>query len=250
MFPYTESANVITTSTKSDIITDVQKCTLEDKKGRINYESFVKFLGLNFRFHKELDLLLGSGNIKLPNSTAIFNMGSATDCPSWKLGLCQACKNGKRFCYALKAETEMRKFVLPFRRRQEKLWKKITAEEFALSFLIINSLKVVKYKALRLNESGDFWGQECVDKAGKIARILKPYGVRVYCYTARSDLDYSHVEVLKVTGSGWTNEYVRGEFRLIYNKKERPRGYGICIMNCKVCDRCLRGGMKTCVLKH
>ena len=52
-----------------------------------------------------LKSVLGSeGNLKIPSSTAIFNMGSATDCPSLKLGLCKAYFNGKHICYAKKAE--------------------------------------------------------------------------------------------------------------------------------------------------
>ena len=37
-----------------------------------------------------LKKLLRSGNKKIPSSTAIFNMASAHNCPSKKLGLCKA----------------------------------------------------------------------------------------------------------------------------------------------------------------
>ena len=61
----------------------------------------------------KLGSLLSEGNIKIPSTTAIFNMTSAKDCPSLKLGLCKAFHNGKNICYAKKSETEWRKNVLP-----------------------------------------------------------------------------------------------------------------------------------------
>ena len=59
------------------------------------------------------------GNKKLPKTTAIFNMGAATDCPSLELGLCQAFVGEKLVCYAMKAESGLYPDVLPYRRRQE-----------------------------------------------------------------------------------------------------------------------------------
>ena len=57
------------------------------------------------------------GNKKIGNDTLIFNMGSATDCPSKKLGLCRHCDK----CYALKAERQYPQ-VRPFRDRQADYW--------------------------------------------------------------------------------------------------------------------------------
>jgi hypothetical protein len=68
---------------------------------------------------EELKKLIQAGNHKLPKSTAIFNMASATDCPSLKLGLCSAVdENGKLFCYAKKSEAGYRPDVLPYRRKK------------------------------------------------------------------------------------------------------------------------------------
>ena len=112
-------------------------------KRDVSLRSFAKILtygkGKSFC---ELNQLLSDGNIKVSNTTAIFNMSSATDCPSLKLGLCKAIFNGKHVCYAKKAEREFRPEVLPYRRRQEEFWQKVTAEEFVAQFLLINALKV------------------------------------------------------------------------------------------------------------
>ena len=151
---------------------------------------------------------LVAGNKKLPNTTAIFNMGSATDCPSRKLGLCSACKAGVK-CYALKAELPCWPAVLPFRRRQEKFWKETNPENFVLQFLALNAIKTKPFNALRFNEAGDFWSQECVKKAEKIARILNTYNVVVYCYTSRSDLDYGKISALRISGSGFKKKGVK-----------------------------------------
>jgi len=197
-----------------------------------------------------LNSLIRSGNRKVPRTTAIFNMGSATDCPSKDLGFCQAySESGEHVCYAKKFECEFRPHVLPFRRKQEKYWKKTSAEQFIVDFLILNSLKATPFTALRFNEAGDFWSQECVNKAEQIARVLKKYGIRVYCYTSRQDLDFSRVRHLVISGSGFQKAGVRGVFKMIYDKKEKPSGYGICKMNCKICQRCLIG-RKTVVLQH
>jgi hypothetical protein len=74
---------------------------------------------LSLRFKTQdfpLYWLLGDeGNRKIPKSTAIFNMSSALNCPSKKLGLCKAASQGAK-CYARKAEI-LYPQVLPYRER-------------------------------------------------------------------------------------------------------------------------------------
>lgn len=186
------------------------------------------------------------GNTKLPTSTAIFNLCSAKDCPSLRLGFCQAFYKGKCVCYALRGELRWTG-PLPYRRRQEKLWDSLAAKEFAAQFLSIVERRRIRTKALRLNESGDFRSQADVRKASRIAELLAPAGVRVYSYTARRDLDFSKVsDNLVVNGSGFK---VRGEFKFILSRKDRPKGYGICPMDCRKCRRCL-DGKNTCIVRH
>jgi len=197
-----------------------------------------------------LSSLISEGNIKIPSSTAIFNMTSAKNCPSLKLGLCQAYCNGKHICYAKKAEREYRKNVLPYRMRQEEYWKNVTPNEFVVDFVLLNSLKVKPFSAIRLNEAGDFVSQKCVDKAEKIASMLHRFGIRCYCYTSRSDLNFSKCRYLVISGSNFKKDGVSNIFKIIGNKKELPKGYGICRGDCSVCKRCLLRNMKTCVIKH
>ena len=200
--------------------------------------------------HLELKSLLSSGNTKIPSSTAIFNMSSATDCPSLRLGLCAAVKAGVK-CYAKKSEVACRPQVLPYRRKQENYWKRIDAGKFALDFLAINATKVQNpYTALRFNEAGDFHSQECLDKADSIARILSDFGVVTYCYTSRSDLDFSKVKSLVVMGSGFRKDGIKSEFKIIPKGTKKPKGYGLCPMDCNICTRCHVKGMKTAVMAH
>ena len=121
------------------------------------------------------------GNKKLPKTTAIFNITSALECKSRKLGLCQLGKDTKK-CYALKAE-KCYPSVLPYRNRQTNLWDNMNAEEFVKNFMKEKGRR--KIDALRFNESGDFRGQRDVNKLIKIARLLQAEGIKVYCYTAR-----------------------------------------------------------------
>jgi len=215
----------------------------------LDMSRLIKLMGLTSE-KMELNSLMHGGNDKIPTSTAIFSMGSAHDCPSRKLGFCQAINGeGKNCCYAMKAEYSYHPDVLPYRRRQEKFWKKITASQFVTQFIIINSFKPVPFKALRLNESGDFHSQACVDKAEEIARHLAKYKVKVYCYTARKDLDFSKVRNLVILGSNFHKVGMRGTFKMVLNKKDKPSGYGICKGDCRVCNRCLVG-RNTVILKH
>jgi hypothetical protein len=196
-----------------------------------------------------LKKLLSSGNMKLPKSTAIFNLCAATDCPSKKLGLCQAIdsKTGKVICYALKAE-RLYPPVLPYRRKQEVYWKSVTAEDFVRDFLAINAKKRNKYQALRINEAGDFVTQKDVAKVDKIAELLQGV-VKVYTYTARKDLDYSKVKYLVINGSGFKTPGIAGFFNYIEKGQEIPTGFKECVGDCRICARCQHGA-NTVVLRH
>lgn len=204
------------------------------------------------RKNNPLASLLSSGNLKLPTTTAIFNMSSATDCPSLKLGLCKAMVGDKSVCYAMKAELPYRPDVLPYRRRQEDYWKNISAEEFVVQFLMIQSTKKKPYDKIRFNESGDFHDQSCVKKLNKIASYLKRYRVKIYCYTSRDDLDFTCVTSnnLVINGSGFKKAGITNEFKMIESLEDRPAGFAICPKDCRLCDRCSISGKNTVVLKH
>jgi len=200
-------------------------------------------------FWKLFSLLGREGNIKIPSTTAIFNTSSATDCASKKLGLCAACKAGVK-CYALKAEYSYHPLVLPYRRRQETFWKGITAQDFVSQFLLINAFRVKPFNALRFSEAGDFANQKSLDKAEKIATLLSRFGIRCYTYSSRSDLDFSKCKNLIVSGSGFIKTGVSNIFKIIKDKKDRPKGWSICKGNCRICNLCQIRGKRIVTLAH
>ena len=216
-------------------------------------KSFARLLTVGMGKHyAPLSKLLSTGNTKLPKTTAIFNMASAHDCPSLALGLCRAySKTGKHVCYARKSETTMRPMVQPRREKQMRFWLDCTPEEFAWQFLLINALKERPWEFLRFNEAGDFHTQDCVDKAERIATILSNYDIKVYGYTCRADLDFSKLRNLVLSGSGFEKEGVSNIFMMVEDvKADRPKGYGICPMDCRDCNRCMVRGFKTVVKRH
>ncbi len=226
---------------------------MRSPSANMSLKSFAKILTVGLGKHYcKLSQLISSGNTKLPRTVAIFNMGSAHDCPAFARGFCQAYnKNGKHVCYALKSETSMRPLVEPYRNKQKTFWLSCTAEDFVSQFLLINSLKELPWNALRFNEAGDFWSQECIEKADKIAMYLGRCEIKTYCYTSRSDLSFVNCRHLIVSGSGFQKEGITNVFLMVEDvEKDRPYGYGVCCGNCNVCNRCQVRGMKTVILRH
>ena len=199
-----------------------------------------------------LNKLLASGNLKLPKTTAIFNMGPARVCPALALNLCRAfTPTGKHCCYAMKAETTRTPLVFPYRMEQQKFWKKVTAEDFVSQFILINALKELPWTKLRLNEAGDFHGQSCVDKADKIAMLLARFKVKTYCYTHRSDLDFTKVRYLVISGSNFQKEGIPNLFMMVEDvKRDRPKGFSVCPEDCRICDLCSKRGQKIVIKRH
>ncbi len=200
----------------------------------------------------KLNSLVSSGNAKLPSTTCTFNMSPATLCPSLNMGLCKAYNhNGTHICYAKKAETAMTPEVLPYRMKQMDFWKNVTAEEFAGQFLAINSLKKLPWTKLRFNESGDFHSQKCLNKAEKIAMYLNRFGIKTYCYTHRSDLNFSNIRHLIVSGSNFQKDGIPNTFCIVKDVKlEKPKGWSVCKGDCKVCEMCSIRGKKIVVKMH
>ena len=126
-----------------------------------------------------LDFKYSRGNKKIPKSTLIYNMGSATTCAAKLKGLCNI------DCYALKSE-KMYPNVLPARNHQEEYWLNTD------SFAFVEALTKVITKArtpithVRFNEAGDMHSTECLDKMVEIANMLPQ--IKFYTYTHRKDL--------------------------------------------------------------
>lgn len=199
--------------------------------------------------YKQGDLEVKLGNAKIGDDTLIFNMGTAQDCPSRKRGLC---KLGNK-CYALKAEKLYHHYVPAYRKRQEKYWKNNTGLAITCDFVTLletrkrHGKKLAKsIKYLRINESGDFWTQGCIEKLCNIADYLKrKYGIITYTYTARKDLDFSSIN-FRLHTSGW-KQGAHG--KTIARKKvwkdtdawhyeNTGETFRICPMDCTKCDLC------------
>ena len=180
------------------------------------------------------------GNKKLPTSTMIINMGSATDCPSDKLGLCSMGRiNGDGSCYALKAEIQYPD-CRPYRNRQEIMWKKSSAR--VLTETILKVLKTRPYiTAIRFNESGDFHSTNCINKLSEIASQIP---IPVYAYTHRYDIFTEDVtknlnQNLTInfsTEMGFNHNH--NEFRLTTDVKDTVDSIP-CISDCSVCSMCV-----------
>jgi hypothetical protein len=235
---------------QSDILTTIESYGFD--RGIELVYAFCKMIPID---DLPLSNLMQAGNIKIPKETAIFNMSSAEDCVSLAMGKCKACVMDKELqklktvCYALKAEKQYPN-VLPYRRRQELFWKEVTAEQFVMQFLIINARKKLKFDKIRFNEAGDFHDQEGLEKAEKIAKLLATFGIKVYCYTSRDDLDYTKIKNLVINASGFEAPGLVNEFKMIEKNTPWPKGYAKCPEDCTVCDRCSIRGKKTFVIQH
>jgi len=170
------------------------------------------------------------GNKKLPKTTAIFNMTSATACPANLLNLCQLAEPDK-YCYARKAE-RMYKNALAHRLRQMDFWSTCSPCSFVTALMEEKKRKHIR--KLRFNEAGDFISQNSVVKAETIAKLLyKGYGVETYCYTARSDLDFKSRKFLIINGSGFM---IDNNFTIV--KRGQSVGKHVCPQNCRLCTWC------------
>jgi len=187
---------------------------------------------------------ISRGNTKVPYY--VFNMNSATDCPSKKLGLCKHAK----ICYARKSEY-LYPQVLPYRRRQAEYWKNTSANAFVGELVSIQGRARKMPKVLRFSESGDFENQVDVDKFTRIAWMLKGQGWKVYGYTARIDLDLSKlIKHASVNLSGDCKAIIKKTNRFKVVKKPSGDNF-VCIGDCKKCNLCISATGKTIeVIKH
>lgn len=161
------------------------------------------------RYFEYSGLEVSNGNTKIGPDTLVFNMTSATDCPSRRLGLCQL--SNPHDCYAIRPET-FRPGTLPYRRRQARYWNMSGVDRIILNFLGMfkkhPSLRRIKY--IRFSECGDFASQMDVDKLDYVAWRLNDWLATLpgyapliwYGCSARSDLDFSRCQELLVKGSG------------------------------------------------
>lgn len=200
------------------------------------------------------------GNRKIGEDTLIFNMGSATECPSARMGLCTLAHKkwgGDGKCYALKAEATY-PASLAFRSIQALQWEHFTAAQIAdaiFTEVMATQKRKTPIRFVRFNESGDFYSFSCVMKAGRIAgyvaelckRASVPV-VKFYTYSHRSDifagiggqaLLKSLPRNLTINGS---NFKAHNEFKVMkITRPERDtKAYGksTCKDDCSACSLC------------
>ncbi len=186
-----------------------------------------------------MNIKIKRGNSKLSKDTFIINITSYTDCPSRHLGFCSL---GNR-CYARNPELRFKK-SLPYRRMQGLIWDNTTASDIANQLVDIQKGCYHKARYLRFSECGDFKSQADIDKMDIIARIIKPYGLVTYGYTARLDLDYSKVENMIVNGTGFM---IANRIQLVeeYDNSMQLQ----CHSNCHTCNYCKTAGNKIIYFK-
>lgn len=189
-------------------------------------------------------LEIKNGSLKLDEDTLIFNMGTAKDCPSLLLGLCEV-PAGR--CYARRDEITY-PAVLPYRERQANYWKYASVETLISDFTELLETKRTrldgklvplknKIKKFRFNEAGDFYTQECIEKLDKLAGyLMKKYNITTYGYTARADLKIGKRNFL-IKGSSNDNGN-NGRTRVIKDKSEKQAGEIVCPGSCKKCTIC------------
>jgi hypothetical protein len=164
--------------------------------------------------------LFSFGNLKQESTTAIFNMTPALSCPSESLGLCR----NPKVCYAKYPERAFPN-VSGHRKHQARFWELCTPE------LFVYELTKFDFEKLRFSEAGDFRHQGDVTKVKAIALLL---GKPVWTYTARRDLDFSHLpDNLTISGSGFILDNQ-------FNAVADPDQYDgvVCPGNCRICDYC------------
>ena len=182
-----------------------------------------------------------NGNRKLGKDTLIFNMTSATDCPSFQLNMCQMFDTSR--CYAYRAENQFPN-VLAFRRKQAQSWRQSNPETIVIAILDSIRRKQTPIHFIRFSESGDFRSQVDVDKMSHIASML-PW-LTFYGYSSRQDLSFKSVpENMTVNGSGFM---IHNQFDAVH---EYTGKHIKCLGNCRECNTCKgRRGVKIENLLH
>lgn len=125
------------------------------------------------------------GNRKMQHRIAIFNVGSATECPNLNTEHCQVPDGA---CYA-KRDEHLFPHTLFFRRRQGYLWDCLDADTFADAFIELVERKQKPVDYLRFNESGDIRHREDVIRINNVARRVAEVGVTTFTYTASDFVD-------------------------------------------------------------
>ena len=170
--------------------------------------------------------MLKRGNSYISKNTLILNMGTASHCPSKIQKLCKH----PSICYAWHSELQY-DVAYQYRMKQAEYWLNTPEYHILLDIKEIlrkNNLQN-KIKYLRINESGDFYTQECVSILYCVAKELYyEFGIKTYGFTARSDLDFSlykNSKFIFIKGSNW--EGPNGSTYIYFNNTDKK-----CLKRC------------------
>jgi len=195
-----------------------------------------------------LSLFLGRGNLKLSKEILTWSLPTKLTCIG--AGRCAS------ICYAKKAE-RLYPGVLASRLRNYKLSLR---EDFPE--LMVNKIKKMKGRYIRVHVSGDFYNQSYLDKWVSISRQLPE--VTFLAYTKAHILDFSNLPsnfiLFHSTWSKWDNLIPeQGNIATIIEKDEVQKyrdnwficsvKLNHCLVNCNYCF--IRGdGKRVAMIKH
>lgn len=184
------------------------------------------------------------GNKKLPDTSAIMSIGSASDCPNLLTGRCQAGSE----CYALKTEnryvsesakgTDRQAQAVDARRRSEILFRCVSAVDIAHAIGKAAKRRRTDTRLIRFNEAGDVRSSNDVEKLDRIAGILsEEYDIEAYIYTASSHIDWPTVDNMIVNASNdqVPERVTDNRFKVVQNA---PEDGFTCKYDCTKCVAC------------
>ena len=214
---------------------------VKEEKGLKNVEGFKKkaYWALqNF----EPKLHIAYGNLKLPKTTAIINLGTWFNCSGRKFGFCDICEE----CYD-KAPEVMFKKVTKSRLEQEVIWRAVPFYELgkAISEKLLKHNKRSKEKVnlIRWSEVGELRNQrDLIKLIGVTDVIYHRTGIKSYIYTHNNSLAFDTPrDYLTINGS---NFMVDNEYKVVKNKEKEFKTLSDlsnkrnCICDCTQCSYC------------
>lgn len=176
------------------------------------------------------------GNKKVPETTAIYNIGTWFLCEGRLKGFCEL----HEVCYA--KCREIMGSTIKSRLNNYYFWKTNDAKTIAL--FISYSIQAKQFSGnkinlLRFNEVGEFENQEDLVKMRDISNIVyEQTGVKSYTYTHNRDLDFSIDRPhLTINGSGFI---IDNQFTVIppseYKRYIESHNCFECLQKCEMCN--------------
>ena len=181
---------------------------------------------------KTLDFELSKGNLKLPKSTAIFNLTA--------IDTCLNCKDCKHHCYALNAQN--RYPVAEYSRKKHHAISK--TKNFISKFN--KALKRARVTLVRYHESGDIYSKGYLTKLMKIAKSNP--SIYFYTYTKSTMLNFTKLpENFRVIDSTNKAKNLKHKASVLLSKdfanaehiiKSEYKNFFLCQGDCKKCNYC------------